>query len=128
MKRLILGLGIAALAIVTAACSGATAAPATDAPDPSSPAGDSIVIVARDMQFQTTSVTVKAGTPVTIVLDNQDGAPHNIAIKDVSGADVFKGEIVTNTKVSNAIPALPAGTYPFLCEVHPDMKGTITAQ
>lgn len=128
MKRLILGLGIAALAIVTAACSGATAAPATDAPNPSAPAGDAIVIVAKDMKFQTTSVTVKAGTPVAIVLDNQESAPHNIAIKDASGAEVFKGEIVTNAKVTNDIPALAPGTYTFLCEVHPDMKGTITAE
>lgn len=128
MERLILGLGIAALAIVTAACSGATAAPGSDAPGPSAPAGDAIVIVAKDMKFQTTSVTVKAGAPVAVVLDNQESAPHNIAIKDASGAEVFKGEIVTNTKVNNAIPALAPGTYTFLCEVHPDMKGTITAE
>lgn len=127
MKRLILGIGIAALAIATAACSGTTAAPATDAPAPSAPTGDEIVIVARDMQFETTSITVKANEPVTIVLDNQESAPHNIAVRDASGAEVFKGEIVTSTKVSNAIPALAPGTYTFLCEVHPDMKGTITA-
>lgn len=128
MKRLLLGLGVATLAIVTAACSGATAAPASDAPNPSAPAGDEIVIVAKDMKFQTTSVTVRANEPVTIVLDNQESAPHNIAVKDASGAEVFKGEIVTNTKVSNAIPALAVATYAFLCEVHPDMKGTITAE
>ena len=29
---------------------------------------------------------------------------------------------------SPAVPALAAGTYAFICEVHPDMKGTITAQ
>jgi plastocyanin len=120
MKRLLLSLGIAALAVVTAACSGATAAPATDAPAASAPAasapaGDAIVIVT-------------AGQPVEIVLDNQEGAPHNIAIKDADGADVFKGEIVSNAKVTYAIPALAAGTYGFLCEVHPDMQGTITAQ
>lgn len=128
MQRLILGLGIVTLAIVTAACSGATEAPATDAPNPSAPAGGEIVIVAKDMQFQTTSVTVKANEPVTIVLDNQENAPHNIVVKDAPGADVFKGEIVTNTKVRNAIPALSPGAYSFLCEVHPAMKGTITAE
>lgn len=128
MKRLFLGLGLVALAVVTAACSGATAAPATDAPAPSIPAGDAIVIVAKDLKFQTTDVTVPAGEPVAIVLDNQEGAPHNIAIKDAAGTMVFKGEIVSNAKVTNAVPALAAGTYGFLCEVHPDMQGTITAQ
>lgn len=128
MKRLFLGLGLVALAVVTAACSGATAAPATDAPAPSTPAGDAIVIVAKDLAFQTTDVTVPAGEPVAIVLDNQEGAPHNIAIKDAAGSMVFKGEIVSNAKVTNNVPALAAGAYPFLCEVHPAMQGTITAQ
>jgi plastocyanin len=128
MKRLFLGLGLVALAVVTAACSGATAAPATDGPPPSAPAGDEIVVVAKDMQFQTTSVTVPAGEAVAIVLDNQEGAPHNIAIKDASGAEVFKGEIVSSKTVTNDVPALTAGTYTFWCEVHPDMKGTITAE
>lgn len=130
MKRLVLTLSLVALAIIITACSGATAAPATDGPaaSPAAPAGDSIVIVARDMQFQTSTVTVPANKPVVIVLDNQEGAPHNIALKDASGGDVFKGEIVTNAKVTNNIPALAPGTYTFLCEVHPNMKGTITVQ
>ena len=41
---------------------------------------------------------------------------------------MFKGEIVTNAKVTNAVPALAAGSYTFICEVHPNMKGTITAE
>ena len=44
------------------------------------------------------------------------------------GTQVFKGDIVAGTKVTYAVPALAAGTYTFICEVHPDMKGTITAQ
>ena len=126
MKRLFLGLGLVALAVVATACSGATAAPASEAP--AAPAGDATVIVAKDIKFQTPAVTVAAGEPLAIVLDNQEAAPHNIAIKDASGAEVFKGEIVSSTKVTYADPALAAGTYSFLCEVHPDMTGTITAQ
>ena len=76
----------------------------------------------------TPAVTVKAGTAFAIDFDNQDGAPHNIAISDASGAKVFKGDIVSSSKVTYQVPALAAGTYTFICEVHPDMKGTITAQ
>ena len=126
MKRIVLSLGLVALAALATACSGATAAPATDGP--AAPAGDAIVIVAKDLRFQTDAVTIPAGEPVDIVLDNQEGAPHNIAIRDAGGATVFKGEIVSNAKATNAVPALTAGTYTFLCEVHPDMVGTITAQ
>jgi plastocyanin len=123
MKRLVIGLGLVALAAVTAACSGGSSTPTAA---PSIPA-DAIVVVAKDIAFSPTEVAVPAGEPITIVLDNQEDAPHNIAIKDSTGADVFKGEIVTKTQVTYEIPALTAGSYPFICEVHPNMTGTITA-
>ncbi len=129
MKRPALFLGLVALAAVLAACSGASAAPS--APPASAPAGGTgttVTVVAKDTKFQTTALAVKAGAAFDLVLDNQDSAPHNIKISDASGAEVFKGEIVTSKKVDNAVPALAAGTYTFTCEVHPDMKGTITAQ
>ena len=125
MKRLTLILGLGALAAVLAACSGSsagTAAPAGSV-DP-----NAIVITAKDLKFSPTEVSAPADTPFVIVLDNQESAPHNIKISDSTGAEVFKGEIVSNQKVNNNVPALAAGTYPFICEVHPDMKGTITAE
>jgi len=127
MQRFILGLGFAALTLITVACSGTAASPGTPSADPSTPAGDEIVIVAKDLQFSPTTVEVPAGEPVTIVLDNQEAAPHNIAIKDAAGTVVFKGEIVTSTQITNNVPALAAGPYEFWCEIHPDMKGTLTA-
>lgn len=129
MKRLTLMLGLVALAAVLTACSGVSAAPATPAPASSgAPDGDAISITAKDLEFAQTQVSVKAGAAFSVDFDNQEGAPHNIAISDPSGAPVFKGEIVSATKVTYAVPALAAGTYPFICEVHPNMKGTITAQ
>ena len=59
-----------------------------------------------------------------MVFVNQDGAPHNIKISDAAGKEVFKGDIVSNATVTYQVPALAAGTYTFICEVHPDMKGT----
>jgi len=129
MKRLTLTFGLVVLAAVLAACSGASAAPATGDPAPvGSPSGNSVTIVAKDIQFATPAVTAKAGSPFTLTFDNQDGAPHNIAISDASGAKVFNGDIVTNQKVDYAVPALVAGTYSFICEVHPEMKGTLTVE
>jgi|SRR5688572_6905170 plastocyanin len=124
MKRLTLILGLGALAAVLAACSGSsagTAAPAGSV-DP-----NAIVVTAKDLTFSPTEVSAPADTPFEIVLDNQESAPHNIKISDSTGAEVFKGEIVTNQKVTYQVPALAAGAYPFICEVHPDMKGTVTA-
>ena len=135
MKRLTLTLGLLALAAVLAACSGASAAPEGTSQPPAGgtaqqPAGGTgdVSIVAKDIAFQTTDVSVKAGTPVTIDFDNRDGAPHNIAISDAKGQTVFKGDIVSSKQVTYSVPALAAGTYTFICEVHPNMKGTITAK
>ncbi len=124
MQRLILSLGLAALAIVSAACSSGSAAAPTP---PASIPADAITVVAKDLAFQPTEVAAPADQPFTIVLDNQEDIPHNIAIKDSTGAVVFKGEIINKGQEVNAIPALAAGSYPFLCEVHPNMTGTITA-
>ena len=130
MKRLVLSLGLVALAVVTAACSGgtsgATANPA-GSPAPSAAAGDGIVVVAKDLKFTTASITAPADEAFQILLDNQESVPHNVAIKGPGGV-VYKGEIVTSTQVTNNVPALAAGTYEFFCEVHPDMKGTLTAE
>ena len=131
MKRFVLGLGLVALAVITAACSGgssgATASPGGSAA-PSAAAGDGIVVSAKDLAFSTAAITAPADEAFQITLDNQEAAPHNIAIKDPSGTVVYKGEIVSSTKVTNNVPALAAGTYEFFCEVHPDMKGTLTAE
>ena len=128
MKRLTLTLGLLALAATLAACSGASANPATPAAPAGSPSGDAVSVVAKDVKFTTPAVSAPTGKPFTIAFDNQDGAPHNIAISDAGGAKVFKGDIVSSSKVSYQVPALAAGTYTFICEVHPDMKGTIAAQ
>ena len=131
MKRLVLGMGLVALAVISAACSGGSgasaSAPAASAPAASAPAGDAIVVVAKDLKFSTASIAAPADEAFQIVLDNQESAPHNIAIKDAAGAEKFKGEIVTSTKVTYDVPALAAGAYEFWCEIHPDMKGTLTA-
>ena len=125
MKRLTLILGLGALAAVLAACSGASAGPAEPAGsvDP-----NAIVVTAKDLKFNPTEVSAPADAAFEIVFDNQEGAPHNMKISDSTGAEVFKGEIVTNQKVTYQVPALAAGSYPFICEVHPDMKGTITVE
>jgi plastocyanin len=125
MKRLTLILGLGALAAVLAACSGSSAGTATPAGsvDP-----NAIVVTAKDLKFSPTEVSAPADAPFALVLDNQEGAPHNIVISDAAGAKVFEGEIVTNQKVTYQVPALAAGSYPFICAVHPDMKGTLTAE
>ena len=126
MKRLVLTTALVVLAAISAACSSAAPQPSPSGPvDPNGP-----TIVAKDMKFQTPSVDVKAGSNFTIHFDNQDSAPHNLAIYTDSGAGtaVSVGQVVTSAKADQVVAALQPGTYFFRCDVHHDMTGTITAK
>jgi plastocyanin len=126
MKRFLLTLGLVAVAAISAACSSAAAQPTPSGPvDPNGP-----TIVAKDMAFSPATVEVAAGKNVTIHFDNQDSAPHNVAIyKDASASEkISVGGIVTGTKADQVVPALAAGTYFFRCDVHTNMTGTIVAK
>jgi plastocyanin len=114
-----------ALAAVSAACSSASAQPV-----PSGPVSDGPTIVAKDMAFSPASVEVKAGTNFTLHFDNQDAAPHNVAIYTDSSASgkVSIGEIVSSARKDQVVPALAAGTYFFRCDVHTNMTGSIVAK
>ncbi len=112
----------------------ASAAPAGSAgasggPPPSGGTAADVTVQAKDIQFVEKTFTAPAGKAFGLAFDNQDTVPHNIEMKDSSGASVFKGEIFAGvaTKVY-AVPALPAGTYSYVCDVHPTMTGTATLQ
>ena len=127
MKRLLATVALAAVAFVAAACgttnAGQPAAPAV-AVDPNAPA-----ITAKDIKFVTTQVKVPAGKAFALSFDNQDGAPHNVAIYSDSSAsqNLFQGEIFSGATRVYQVPALAPGSYFFRCDVHPDMTGTIVA-
>ena len=106
---------------------------ASGSPGPSSSgAAGAVVISALGVAFEQTSVNAPAGTPFQISFDNKDaGVPHNVSIHkgDANGAELFKGEIVTGPVTSTYdVPALDAGTYAFVCSVHPTMTGTLTVR
>jgi plastocyanin len=110
----------------------AAASPAPSESAGASQASGGVTISAANIAFEQTSVTAPAGKAFQLTFDNKDsGVPHNVAIhKDsASGAEVFKGEIITGpASKTYDVPALDAGTYAFVCSVHPNMTGTLTAQ
>ena len=127
VKRFAPLLGAGLLALVLAAC-GSAAANQPSGPAPSLDA-NSPMIVAKDIAFKTTEITAPANAAFTIDFDNEDSAPHNVAIDNASGASVFKGEIFGGVAHRTyAVPALAAGTYTFKCDVHPDMTGKLVVQ
>lgn len=125
--------------IPSVAPSGSAAAPSASASAPASASasasasagtGTAMEIVAEGVAFTTTAVTVTADQPFQIDFKNQDPAIlHNVEIKDAGGTSLFKGEIITGVaEMVYDVPALPAGAYTFLCTVHPNMTGTLTAE
>ena len=94
------------------------------------PTGATLHISAQNIAFDTNHLEATAGQAFVLEFDNNDaGVPHNVEIKDNGGVSVFKGQIITGpAKASYQVPALPAGSYMFLCDVHPFMTGTLTVQ
>jgi plastocyanin len=84
-------------------------------------------IKALNTAFDVTSLTAPAEEPFQIAFDNEDnGVPHNIAIKDSAGNVAWKGDLITGVaQTTYDVPALPAGSYTFICQVHPSMTGTL---
>ena len=84
-------------------------------------------ITARNVEFAPTTVAMEAGVPLRLVLQNEDaGVPHNILVRG-GGTDIGKTEIVTGIdRAELSFGPLPPGDYAFLCEIHPNMTGTIT--
>jgi plastocyanin len=111
---------IAACALV--ACSPSAAPTAPVSVDPSAPR-----VVARDLRFTTPMVSGPAGRPFQLVFDNQENLPHNVAIQAPGG--LFTGEVFNGPAVRvYSVPALDAGTYKFICTVHPEMVGELTVR
>ena len=100
-----------------------------DAPTETVAPGATVIdMVASGVQFDTDAIEAVAGEDFVIQFDNQDGGvPHDVDIVDEGGTKVFDGDIITGpAQVTYQVPALEAGTYTFICSVHPNMTGTLT--
>jgi plastocyanin len=132
--------GPSASAGASAPASGGASAPASaGASAPAASAGGSapaggqttVRVKAQNIAFDTQQIQAPGGQPFVIEFDNQDaGIPHNIEIKDAAGASVFKGEIFNGpAQRTYQVPGLTKGTaYTFMCDVHPNMTGTVVVQ
>jgi plastocyanin len=76
--------------------------------------------------FTPQSLDVPANVPYAILFANNDQLPHNVAIR--GGPAGSKGETFSGPgQRTYVFPALVAGTYTFVCEVHPEMTGALHA-
>ena len=98
------------LAVSLAAC-------AADTPSAPPPVSQNPSITIQDQRFDSDHVTVEEGDTVTWVWDD-GGMPH-----DVSG-DGFRSEVQTEGTFSHTFE--DAGDYPYVCNLHSGMTGTVT--
>ena len=94
------------------------------------PSAEVVTITAQSIAFDPTEVSAPADTAFTLSFDNQDaGIPHDVQVTDAAGAVVFKTDVFPGVeKRDYTVPAMAAGAYPFVCSVHPNMTGTLTAE
>jgi plastocyanin len=83
-----------------------------------------VQLAADDMAFDRSQLEVPADAPFAIEFDNREPVPHNVSIRGTSlsrATEILTGP-ATHTYV---IGPLPAGTYRFVCDLHPEMGGTL---
>ena len=97
------------------------------APGEEPPEGD-VTLVAEDLTFDLSEVSLPAEREATVVMDSRDSVPHNVAIyTEEGGQSLFSGELFTGPGATTyEVPAIPSGSYYFQCDVHPTtMNGSV---
>jgi plastocyanin len=102
------------VALLAAGCGGPSSSgpPTTIGPDG---------VEVANFSFMPSTLTVKAGTTVTWYF-NQPSAPHDVV--SLATPPVFNSGNPQGTGTYRFTFSTP-GTYPYLCQVHPIMRGTI---
>lgn len=120
------------LIVLLMGCTPTSSTP-TLTPTPTSTAGQknvSIDLVARNIAFNLSTITVPAGAAITVNFNNEDvGVPHNFAVyQNLPGGQtrpIFTGNVITGpAKTTYRFDAPSASeSYFFECDIHPEMNG-----
>ncbi len=95
-----------------------TEAGGASAPAPSGEAKQAEKVKIVEFTYQPDPVTVQEGGKV--IWQNEDAAPHTATADDGSfdTGTIEQGKLGSETFKD-------AGSYPYFCEIHPDMRGTV---
>jgi plastocyanin len=119
-----LALGVVAAAALLVACgssggSSGGAATTVAAAGSAAPAAGAGAVTVKDFAFHPGDLAVKTGTTVTWT--NSDSATHKVKSADGSfDSDNLDHGATFEHKFDTA------GTFAYICAIHPSMKGTIT--
>jgi plastocyanin len=100
-------------------------APVSPTSTPTSAGTVPVTLTARNIAFDTQTISVPAGSTVVMTFVNEDaGVPHNFALYTNSAATtkIFMGDFVTGVRTVTYTFTAPAspGNYFFRCDVHPE--------
>lgn len=89
-----------------------------------------VALSAASLEFDASTIQATAGEAFTITFTNDDTAPHNVAIYTEDGGDeVVVGDVIDGGATTEIeVPALDAGEYFFVCDIHPDMTGSVVVE
>jgi len=108
------------MALVVAACSsGETASSAAGSACTEATGTGAVAVSIKDFEFAPAAITAKVGD--LVLFTNAGAVPHNATL-DAGGCatpNVQPGS-------SDGLRFTVAGSYPFHCSIHTQMKGTIT--
>jgi plastocyanin len=118
------GLAAAGLAACGSSALGFDSPPASL--DPSSPH-----LAAIDVAFDQETLVVPADRPFVLVFENRDSLQHNVSIYADAALQQrrFEGLLFGGPATRwYPVPALAAGKYVFVCDLHPNMRGLLEAR
>lgn len=129
--------GALSLAVTLVALLAACSTPAGSADSSDDSGGGTVAVVdgvveltAADLVFNASVIQAPAGEAFTIHFTNNDSAPHNVSVYTEEGGE----QIATSDPINQGetleveVPALDAGEYFFVCDIHPDMTGTVVVE
>jgi amicyanin len=120
-RMTMLALG-ALLTVTLAACGGSSSGGSSvttgTSSSPGTTAGPTVTI--KNFSFSPKTLNVKVGTKVTFV--QEDSIPHTAT---GSGAADFINSPTLAKGQSYSVTFTKAGTYPYICSIHPYMHGTV---
>jgi plastocyanin len=88
--------------------------------------GGKVAIVAKDLAWDVPCIQAPEGNPLTITVDNRDtGVNHDLHITGLPGDPSTELEAGPVTQTLELPGGLPAGEYDYLCDIHPNMTGTL---
>ena len=113
---------LAVLGLALVACGGSDVDTSTcRVVAPTSDGRTEVTVTAKNMAFDVECLQVEAGTLVVTFVNDDEGVPHDFHVLGEGSTDLTKGpdEQVLTLELPDP------GTYDFVCDPHPNMKGAI---